>query len=242
MRTFKNLVKEFFIFFHLDVTKNLKYDRLTKVILKKHLQKKHNCIDIGCHRGEILDFMLKYAPQGSHYAFEPIPHLYKSLKNKFQNRVKVYPYALSDENGTTRFQFVKNAPAYSGIKRRRYDIPDPDIEEIEVEVKKLDDILSENENIHFVKIDVEGNEMAVLKGAKKTLNKDKPLILFEFGQGAGDYYGTTASDLYSLICNEIGLKIYTLVGFLKGVQPLDQNKFEYLFHTNKEYYYVAANS
>ncbi len=240
MGSFKNLLKEFFIFFHLDVTKNLKYDRLTRVILKIHLQKNHNCIDIGSHKGEILDFMLKYAPLGIHYAFEPIPLLYESLKNRFLNRAKVYPYALSDENGTTRFQFVKNAPAYSGIKKRRYDIPDPDIEEIEVEVKKLDDVLSGNESIHFVKIDVEGNELAVLKGAKKMLKKDKPLLLFEFGKGAGDYYGTTASDLYSLICTEIGLRIFTLVGFLNGDDPLDQNKFEYMFHANKEYYFVAC--
>jgi len=238
---FKSFIKKACVFFHLDVTKNLKYDRLTRIILKEHLQKNHNCIDIGSHQGEILQLMLQFAPDGNHYAFEPIPHLYNRLKNKFGNKANVYPYALSDENGTTKFQFVKNAPAYSGIKKRRYDITNPDIEVIEVEIKKLDDVVSVSDRIDFVKIDVEGNEMAVFKGARETLKRNKPIVLFEFGKGAGDYYGTTASDLFSFINHEIGLNIYTLDDFLKKAESLDQKRFEYLFHTIKDYYFVAAN-
>lgn len=238
---FKSFIKKACVFFYLDVTKNLKYDRLTRIILKKHLQKNHNCIDIGSHQGEILQLMLQFAPDGNHYAFEPIPYLYIKLKSKFDNKAIVYPFALSDENGTTKFQFVKNAPAYSGIKKRRYDISNPDIEEIEVEIKKLDDVVSVNNRIDFVKIDVEGNEMAVFKGARETLKRNKPIILFEFGKGAGDYYGTTASELFIFINDEIGLRIYTLDDFLNDSEPLDQNRFEHLFHTIKDYYFVAAS-
>lgn len=55
----KSLLKCLFIFFHIDITKNIEYDRLTKQILKKNLKKNSNCLDIGCHKGEILDLMLK---------------------------------------------------------------------------------------------------------------------------------------------------------------------------------------
>ena len=128
----KDILRKLLIFFHLDVTKNLQYDRLTKIIMKKMIKKNSNCIDIGCYKGEILELMLQYAPEGKHYAFEPIPYLFATLEKKFKNKVQIFPYALSDNKGFSTFQFVKNAPAYSGLKRRKYNISNPEIEEIEV--------------------------------------------------------------------------------------------------------------
>jgi FkbM family methyltransferase len=241
MNTIKNILREICISLRLDLTKNLKYDRLTRKILKKELKKNHNCIDIGCHKGEILDLMLRYSPEGKHFAFEPIPSFFKELKIKYKDRSEVYPYALSDSAGETVFQFVKNAPAYSGIKKRRYDIENPEIEEITVEMKKLDDVLPLNERINFVKIDVEGAEFGVMKGAKKLLKQNKPTILFEFGKGASDYYGTTPADIYNFITEEVGLGIYTLNDFLFLKKSMNADEFAKYFDSNTEYYFVAAN-
>lgn len=238
----KSFLKKICIFFHFDVTKNIQYDRLTKQILKKHLKRNDHCIDIGCHRGDILELMLQFAPEGKHYAFEPIPHLFNKLKENYGNKVHVFPYALSDKNGNTTFHFVKNAPAYSGIKKRRYDISNPDIFEIEVELKKLDDIIHEKEQIHFIKIDVEGGELDVLKGAKNLLKRNKPAILFESGKGASDFYGATAQELFQFLFNDIGLKLYTLQGYIENKPPLSAELFENYFLTNKEYYFIAVNN
>jgi len=237
--TIKHIIKQILIGLHLDLTKNLKYDRLTGLILKKHLKKNSNCIDIGCHKGEILDLMLKYSPEGNHYAFEPIPHYFKELENKFNNKANIFPYALSDKSGETSFQFVKNAPAYSGIKKRRYDISNPEIEEIKVELKTLDEIIPSNEKIHLIKIDVEGAEFGVLKGAKNLLKSNKPIVIFECGMGASDYYGTKPKDIFNYISNEIGLKIFTLKSFFDGKAALSEDEFENHFNTNSEYYFIA---
>ena len=242
MSIFKTLLRESFISLHLDVTKNIRYDRLTRDILKKLLRKDSNCIDIGCHKGEILDLILKYSPDGSHYAFEPIPYLFKELESKYNGGTKVFPYALSDTAGKTSFHLVKNAPAYSGIKKRRYDIPNPEIQEIMVEMKCLDDIISSDEKIHFIKIDVEGSEFAVFKGAKNLLKRNKPVILFECGKGASDYYGTRPADIYTFLTNEIGLKIFTLSAFLSNGKALSSGEFEKHYNTNEEYYFIAVNA
>ncbi|MDR2085266.1 MAG: FkbM family methyltransferase [Bacteroidales bacterium] len=236
----KDILREILITFHLDLTKNLKYDRLTRKIMKREIKNHYNCIDIGCHKGEILNIMMKYSPEGKHYGFEPIPNLYLNLENKYKGKATIYPYALSDENGTTTFQFVKNAPAYSGIKQRRYDIENPDIEEIIVEKKKLDDIINPEDKIDFIKIDVEGGEFGVMKGGMKLLKNNKPIILFECGKGASDYYGTNPIDLYNFISNEISLKIFTLNDFIKNKPAMNAAEFENYFNTNKEYYFVAA--
>ncbi len=124
--------------------------------MKKHLKQNDNCIDIGCHKGEILDLILKYSSKGEHFAFEPIPYLYSNLKEKYNDQAQIFPFALSDINGESTFQLVKNAPAYSGIRKRRYDIKNPEIEEITVQLKTLDEVIPEEKQIHFVKIDVEG--------------------------------------------------------------------------------------
>ncbi len=239
MHILKNILREILISLHIDLTQNLKYDRLTKKILKESIKHNYNCIDVGCHKGEILDLMLKYAPQGQHYGFEPIPDFFKKLETKYKDRATILPYALSDNSGESTFQFVKNAPAYSGIKRRKYDVTHPDIEEITVSLQRLDDVIPKDQEIHVIKIDVEGAELGVLKGAKNLLKKNKPIIIFEFGKGASEYYGTSPSDLYAFISKEIGLKIYTLTSFIKHKKAMNEQEFEHYFETNEEYYFIA---
>jgi len=235
----KRILKELLIFLHLDLTKNIKYDRLTRAILKKHLRTGYNCIDVGCHKGEILDLFLRYAPEGKHYAFEPIPYLFEDLKTAYKNQAQLFQYALSNNEGETTFQLVKNAPAYSGIKKRKYDISNPEIEQITVTKKTLDRVVPPNQRIDFIKIDVEGGEFDVMKGTIQLLNRCKPIVLFECGKGASDFYGTLPSQLHSFLTNEIGLNIYTLTAFLNEGKQLSEEDFEYYFESEKEYYFVA---
>jgi FkbM family methyltransferase len=235
----KSLLKYILNFIHLDLTKNLEYDRQTKLIMRRVINNNSNCIDVGCHKGEILESILKYSHRGKHYAFEPIPYLFNQLERKYKNKALIYPYALSDKAGESSFQFVKNAPAYSGIKKRKYDIVKPDIEEIKVELRTLDEIIPGDIKIDFIKIDVEGGEYGVLKGAKKLLKSSQPIVVFECGMGASDYYGTNPIELYKFITEEVGLKVSTLKSYIKNNKPLTLNDFDYCFKTNKEYYFIA---
>ncbi len=235
----KNLVRVTLNHLHLDLTKNLEYDRLTKAVMKKVIHTDSNCIDVGCHKGEILDIMLKLAPQGQHYSFEPIPVFYEALKNNYGEKVNVYPYALSDKEGTSTFNYVKNAPAYSGIKERKYDTDNPDIEKIQVQMQKLDNIISKNTRTDFIKIDVEGGEFGVMKGGEELIKQNKPVIIFEYGLGASDYYGTLPGDMFELVVNQLGLNISLLKRFIKKKPPLNMKEFEDYYYSNKEYYFIA---
>lgn len=226
-------------FLRLDLTKNLEYDRLTKEIMKQVIGRDSNCIDVGCHKGEILDSILKFAPEGVHYAFEPIPNLYEKLVAKYNGKATILPFALSDKAGKSSFQYVKNAPAYSGIKKRKYGVEVPEIEEITVEMKPLDEVIPENVRIDFIKIDVEGGEFAVLKGAKKTIVNHSPIVIFESGIGASEYYGTKPETLFQFMAEELHMHIFTLKGYLKKGGHLSKEAFINVFETNSEYYFVA---
>ncbi len=236
----KSSIRKILNFSNLDLTKNLKYDRLTGLIFKRVINPTSNCIDVGCHKGEMLDLMIKYSPKGEHMGFEPIPSFYKNLEEKYKGRAKIYPFALSNKKGETTFQYVKNAPAYSGIKKRKYDVENPEIEKIKVQLETLDNLVEPTYKIDLIKIDVEGAEFGVLKGAVDTIKRDKPIIIFEFGLGASDYYGTTPEDIYSLISSECGLSIYKLDDWIKGKPAMNLQQLDSAYHKEGEYYFVAS--
>lgn len=236
----KRIIRNILTTIGLDLTKNLKYDRLTIQIMEKVIADDSNCVDVGCHKGEMLDLMVKYAPNGQHYAFEPIPAMFQALKTKYtRENIHLYSCALSDKKGTTTFNYVRNAPAYSGIMKRKYDVKNPDIQEINVNLDLLDHLVKQDQPIRFIKIDVEGAEFGVLRGAKKTLTKDKPFVVFEFGLGASDYYKTTPEMIYNLLVKECGLHISNLKDWIGDKPPLSLEAFASAYQNAEEYYFLA---
>ncbi|MCD6366922.1 MAG: FkbM family methyltransferase [Bacteroidales bacterium] len=235
----KDIARNILISLHFDLTKNLKYDRLTKQIMKQIIKSGSNCIDVGCHKGEMLESILKLAPNGKHFAFEPIPRFYKHLQNHFKDKATIYPYALAEESGNSTFNYVKNAPAYSGLKKRKYNIENPEIEEITVEIKSLDELITSDTKIDFIKIDVEGGEFDVLKGATQLLKSSKPYIIFECGLGASEYYQTNPETLFNFLNNETDLKISLLQNFINNKDSLTSEEFVRYFNENSEYYFIA---
>ena len=223
------------------LTKNQEYDAYTERIFRKVLKKDSCCIDVGCHKGEILREFVRLSPEGIHFAFEPIPEMYKDLLNRYHNynKVRIFPYALAEESGVASFNLVVNAPAYSGLKQRRYDIDNPVIEQIEVRKERLDEVFPKEAKLHLIKIDVEGGEMGVIKGGIETIRRHKPVIIFEFGLGASDYYGANAEELYRIFTDDLQMNISTLIGFLKDKPPLGFEVFNELYASNSEYYFIA---
>lgn len=233
----KQFLKQILSTLGIDITLNQKYDRFTESILKKVLTKDSVCVDIGCHKGEVLDIMIKYASESQHYGIEPIPSMCKELQKRYPGH-HIFCTALSDDNGTAEFQLVKNAPAYSGLRKRDYDGRKVEIETIEVQVQRLDDIIAEGKKVDLIKIDVEGAELGVLKGSRRIIGTYKPYVLFEHGKGAADHYGTKPGDVFSFF-REFGMGIYTLDGFLSGEPALGEGEFERQFEGSVNYYFIA---
>jgi FkbM family methyltransferase len=240
LKSIKNILRKLLFSAGIDLTKNQQYDRQTLAIMKKLLRKDSNCIDVGCHKGEVLDEMIKMAPEGKHYGFEPIPEYYDHLVKKYSSNKNIYilKNALSDSNGTASFNWVKNAPAYSGLQERSYSVKSPVIEKIEVELTRLDDCKIDLTQVALMKIDVEGAEMKVLKGATLFIQQHQPVIVFEFGMGAADYYGTEPGDVFDFF-NNMQYRLNTLKGFLAVADGLSKEVFSEMYHKNTEYYFAA---
>ena len=191
--------------------------------MKRVLSEDSNCVDVGAHRGAILRPVFKFAPNGTHYAFEPIPDLYQDLVRSFP-AARVYRIALSDKSGVATFHHVTRYPGYSGLLRRRYPSDNVDVRQIEVKQDTLDSVLGEKGSIDFMKIDVEGAELNVLKGAERTIQNNKPIIIFEHELGAVEQYGTAPSEIYGLL-SDYGLSVSLLRNWLRNEKPLNRKDF-----------------
>jgi FkbM family methyltransferase len=224
----------------IPLSRNHRYDLLTKKIIQQHCTAGSNCIDVGAHRGAIMDMFLKVSPQGRHHAFEPIPGLYGFLKRKYSGykNCSIHNIALSNRRQVVPFNHVVSNPAYSGLKKRKYDRKQEQDEIIEVQSDTLDNILPSGLPIHFIKIDVEGGEMHVLEGAVRTLSQSHPVIVFEFGIGGSDVYGTTPEKIYSFFDTR-KYKVFLLEKFLNGREALNVEGLSDQFYNKRNYYFVA---
>lgn len=130
-------------------------------------------------------------------------------------------------------------PSYSGLRKRNYDRDDEKDTLITVQTERLDDVLPENFRVDFIKIDVEGGELLVMKGAAGIMKKYKPVVIFEHGLGASDIYGSTPEQVFDLL-QECGLSVSLLDRFLDGKPPLDKAGFAHQYHSRENYYFIAS--
>jgi FkbM family methyltransferase len=179
-------------------------------------------VDVGANHGGVLAELVRLAPRGRWLAFEPIPALHGELTAAFPG-ADVRAVALSDVAGEASFQHVVSADGYSGLRRRSYPRP-VDIEEIVVRTARLDDELPEGFAPALIKVDVEGAELQVLRGATRTLAEHRPVVVFEHGQGAAEHYGTGSGELWDLL-DGVGLRIFDLA----GAGPYSRARFEAAF-------------
>ena len=144
--------------------------------LKYLINRNLNSLDVGAYKGVYTYFISKYSRMV--YAFEPNPKSYKILKRTVDKNVKVLPYALSDKSSYNFLKIPKGKKGYSnqGGSIRNVKL-DKNYCKLKIETKKIDDL--KLKNIGFIKIDAEGVELKVLKGAKKLIKKYKPNLLIE---------------------------------------------------------------
>lgn len=236
----KEIIKKIIKSLPVAFTRNQRYDQLTKKIIKSVCKPESNCVDVGCHKGEMTDLMKKFAPNGKHFGFEPIPELYAFLVEKYKDtNVKIYDFALSNTYGTATFNYVVSNPSYSGLIKRKYDKPHEEDTSIVVKTEKLDTVIPLNTKIDLIKIDVEGGELLVLEGATELLKRDKPVVIFEHGIGASDYYGSSPDKIHHLF-SSCKMKIFTLENFLNKGKHLNLAEFEKQYYNQINYYFVAS--
>ena len=135
-------------------------------------------IDAGAHQGGFASAMNALEPNIKIYSFEPLPDSYKKLCDRFSNKkdFKGFCVALGDRNEKVNFfknYFSKSSSLLEMDNLHKQVFPwTRESESITVQMKTLDDYLDifNLESNIFLKIDVQGFEGKLLKGADKILN------------------------------------------------------------------------
>ncbi|SEG37605.1 methyltransferase, FkbM family [Halpernia humi] len=155
--------------------------------LKNYLKKDFVFFDIGSNVGSYLRLVENILNPKNIYAFEPNQRLFKRLKRLFP-KANLFDLALSDENTEAEFKI----PVIKGQEKNsrgtlRTDFSENNEEKFIIEKVKVQTfdswILDKNiSKIDIIKIDVEGNEMKTLRGAKESISHFRPILLVEMEQ------------------------------------------------------------
>lgn len=158
-------------------------DEPEMLYLKTIIAKGNIVADIGANFGAYTKIMANLVEKnGSVFSFEPIPDTYNALNYNITKtdltQVQPYNLGVSDKNA-----FVKMIiPDYKHGGQNFYEARITDNHErgISIQTVTLDDfLLPKISALHFIKIDVEGHEPQVLKGAKKLIERFKPILMIE---------------------------------------------------------------
>lgn len=140
--------------------------------------------DIGANVGFYTVEMARcVGPTGRVLAFEPDPFSFDLLKGRLRHAPasNVEPYQLALGNETART--VLYCSAYNRADNRlTRSHAEPHVEACDAHIRRLDDVLREGSHVRIdaLKIDVQGNEANVLRGARETLDAGVSWIWLEF--------------------------------------------------------------
>jgi FkbM family methyltransferase len=166
--------------------------------LEQHLKKGDGCIDVGGHVGYLSIIMAHLVgPQGRVVTFEPVPENYAALVENIEinNLRNATPEcaAVGETEGTMELICTQGERLSWTASAKGYSSPTDDIR-ISVPVVSLDKYLQSNRlKPSLIKIDVEGAELLVLRGARRTLREVRPLILVEIHDLGEQHRGTKYS-------------------------------------------------
>lgn len=146
------------------------------------------CIDAGAHMGYYTLITAKLVgPTGRVLAFEPNPRLVDLLRRSVQingftrDVVEVHQFALGDRNGAVELSFEVgqfgggNIFATEANRRARNQVV------ANVDIRRLDDFEIDTSKPLFIKLDTEGAEYLIMKGAEKLLREiSDVIIMMEF--------------------------------------------------------------
>jgi FkbM family methyltransferase len=169
--------------------------------LHRHLKKSMVLLDVGANQGEVTLFAAKRLTEGKVYAFEPLNDLFSLLNsnvalNGFQN-ITTFNFGLSNQSATVPFYLGREGPGeneglgtmFQSVGRNRF------VQNIALRTLDEVAVLNGISQIDFIKIDVEGAELMVLQGGRKTISAMRPVVMIEYSEDTYNAAGYSGQEI-----------------------------------------------
>ena len=199
--------------------------------------KKLNFIDVGANIGSVTLPLAKIFDKSSIFSIEPTYYAYeKLLKNTNLNpilkkRIKTFNFLINNDKKTRKVYSSWNLNS-KGKKHKIYldslkKINEKNIISLDKFIKKI------NKKIDFIKIDVDGFELKVLKSGIKYIKKFKPIIHIEFAPYLHSGSNNSSESLIFFIKNKLGYDFYNedfkkikeINSYVKKIKKRSENFF-----------------
>lgn len=152
--------------------------------ITNHVRPGSVALDIGANIGYFTAVLsLKTGPEGLVYAFEPVPvtleHLKLTIRANDLGNVTLVEGALGDESKQVTITYSPEVLGNASLRERKHS---PNARRSEVTMRTLDSLYEEGSirQCDFIKMDVEGYELNVLRGGTRYLRDSGADILFEY--------------------------------------------------------------
>jgi|694.fasta_scaffold11882_16 FkbM family methyltransferase len=191
-------VKRKFLNYPSDVVRN---DVLQINYLENTFKPSDILWDIGSHAGHYAVFAASIVKgENQVFSFEPDSSARKSQMetiqlNKFSPKIKVFDFAVSDQDGVIQF-LDQGGNANSHILKKDSG---EDGKITKMNCRSLNSLLKELPAPSFVKIDTEGAEIDILKGASELLKNSSVKFICELHPFAWDHFGVTYSEFTDIL-------------------------------------------
>lgn len=184
------------------------WDEATWLAIRQHLSKGATFVDVGAHEGYCsLNGARVVGPTGRVIAIEANPEMVLTLQDNVRasgaNVVAVEAVACTETERTTLDLFVaaQSNTGSSSLSKTNASLGGAVRATYKVLGRTLDAIIKEAgvSRVDVVKIDVEGSEFSVLKGAQETLAKYRPVLLVELDDSLLRAMGTSSAEITSFL-------------------------------------------
>ena len=192
--------------------------------------------DIGANSG-YYGILASYLGKGKTkaFSFEPLKEHTSLIQetvflNKLQDSVQIFETALGATESISKIQLAGSGSSLvTGFLGNKSNNPTR-----EISVAVLDNII-EKDNLpapHFIKIDVEGFELEVLNGSKKTIINTLPILFIEIASSLktthGMFISNTATGVFDLLTS-LGYNAYIVKETTEPVTSVSQTEGAYMY-------------
>ncbi len=172
-------------------------------VISKYLNDDSICFDVGAHGGSWSRGLARKVPKGHVYSFEALPYyadvLSMTMRLLRQNRVTVVNRTIAETSGDV--EIVRQDGDGTTLTGKTHVAAQGERtqETVSTTAISLDSFWQDlgNQQIDFIKCDIEGFELFALRGARGLIEQCRPVFYNELNAEWCERYGYTPSDVFS---------------------------------------------
>ncbi len=187
------------------------FDLIVAEAIARLVDQSEMALDIGANIGQMTSLMRRRAgPKGRVHAFEPHPAVFAELEFNVreaspgagQAPAVLHNFALSEADGVADLDVGEGWEGNRGLARVVTDNASPSRRTTQIQIKRLDSVLPADAQVGVCKIDVEGHELNVLKGAGRLLaeRRIRDVVFEELGEYPSPLHHHLLQTGFTLFC------------------------------------------